>query len=104
MKNNAGLFKIEERDNGDVLWNGFRVEKIGGNKIKINENVFDITRGIQKVLTHTSNIPIKKLNVQDSEIFNSFLESLILRIMNQYVVNLNQEDINNLKRILKIII
>ena len=76
MKNNAGFFKIEERDNGDVFWNGFPVEKIGGNKIKINENVFDITRGIQKVLTDTSNIPIKKLNDQDREIFNYILESL----------------------------
>ena len=76
MKNNAGFFKIEERDNGDVFWNGFPVEKIGGNKIKIDENVFDITRGIQKVLTDTSNIPIKKLNDQDREIFNNILESL----------------------------
>ena len=76
MKNNAGFFIIEERDNGDVFWNGFPVEKIGGNKIKINQNVFDITRGIQKVLTDTSNIPIKKLNDQDREIFNNTLESL----------------------------
>ena len=76
MKNNAGFFEIEERENGDVFWNGFPVEKIGGNKIKINENVFDITRGIQKVLTDTSNIPIKKLNDQDREIINNILESL----------------------------
>ena len=74
MEKIAGFFKIEERDNGDVFWNGFPVEKIGGNKIKINENVF-ITRGIQKVLTDTSNIPIKKLNDQDREIFNNILES-----------------------------
>ena len=76
MKNNTGFFKIEERDNGDVFWNGFPVEKIGGKRIKINENVFDITQGIQKVLTDTSNIPIKKLNGQDREIFNDILESL----------------------------
>ena len=76
MKNNAGFFKIEESDNGDVFWNGFPVERIGGNKIKIIENVFDITRGIQKVLTDTSNIPNKKLNDQGREIFNNILESL----------------------------
>ena len=35
MKNNTGSFKIEERDNGDIIWNGFPVEKEGGNKIKI---------------------------------------------------------------------
>ena len=76
MKTNAGFFKIEETNNGDIFWNGFPVEKIGGNKIKINENVFDITRGIQKVLTDTSSIPIKKLNDQDRDIFNNILESL----------------------------
>ena len=76
MKNNAGFFKIEERDNGDVFWNGFPVEKLGGKRIQINENVFDITQGIQKVLTDTSNIPIKKLNGQDREIINNILESL----------------------------
>ena len=76
MQNNAAFFKIEGRDNGDVFWNGFPVEKIGGNKIKINENVFDITQGIQEVLTDTSNIPIKKLNDQDREIFNNISESL----------------------------
>ena len=56
------------------FWNGFPVEKIGGNRFKINENVFDITQGIQKVLTDTSNIPIKKLIGQDREIFNNILE------------------------------
>ena len=30
MKKNIGFFKIEERDNGDVIGNGFLVEKIGG--------------------------------------------------------------------------
>ena len=76
MKENIGFFNIEERDNGDKFWNGIPVEKVGGNKIKIKENVFDITRGIQKVLTDTSNIPIKKLNDQNRVIFNNILESL----------------------------
>ena len=30
MKDNAGFFNIEERDNGDIFWNGFPVEKKGG--------------------------------------------------------------------------
>ena len=76
MKENIGFFNIEERDNGDIFWNGIPVEKVGGNKIKINENVFDITQGIQKVLTDTSNIPIKKLNDQDRVIFINILDSL----------------------------
>ena len=76
MKNNIGFFNIEERENDDIFWTGFPVEKIGGNKLKINENIFDITPGLQKVLTDTSNLPLKKLNDQDREIFINILESL----------------------------
>ena len=56
--------------------NGFPVEKMVGNKLKINEKFFNITRDIQKVLTDTSNKPMKKLNDQDREIFIYVLESL----------------------------
>ena len=75
MKNNTGFF-IEERDNGDIIWNGFPVEKNGGIRLKIKEKIYDITPGIQKVLTDTSNIPMKKLNEKDREILNNILESL----------------------------
>ena len=64
------------KENGDIFWNGFPVEKMGGNRLKINEKIFEITPGIQKVLTNTSNIPLKKLNDQDKEIFLNILESL----------------------------
>ena len=65
MKENTGFFNIEKSDHGDIFWNGFPVEKIGDNKLKINEKVHNITPGIQKVLTVTSNIPLKKLNDED---------------------------------------
>ena len=35
MKKQKRFFNIEERDNGEIFWNGFPVEKKGGNKIKI---------------------------------------------------------------------
>ena len=76
MKDNIGFFNIEERDNGDIIWNGFPVEKVGGNNFKINEKIPDITPGIQNVLTDTSNIPLKNLNDKDREIFSNILESL----------------------------
>ena len=60
---------MEEKDNGDINWNGFPVEKAGGTNFKINEKFYDITPGIQKVLNDTSNIPMKKLNDQDTELF-----------------------------------
>ena len=51
MKKNIGFFNIEERDNSDIFWNGFPVKKMGANKPKISENIFEITPGIQKVFT-----------------------------------------------------
>ena len=76
MKDNIGFFRIEEIDNGDIIWNGFPAKKIRGSKLKINENIYDITPGIQKFLTKTSNIPLKKLNDKDRDRFNNLLESL----------------------------
>ena len=62
-----------------ILWNGFLVEKMGGNKVKINEKIHKITQGYQKVLTDTSNILLKKLNDEDIEIFKNNLKSLDFR-------------------------
>ena len=53
---------------------------MGGNKLKTNEKIFDITPSLQKVLTDTSNIPMKKLKDEDREIFNNILESLNFEI------------------------
>ena len=76
MKKNFGFFNIEERDNSDIFWDGFPVEKMGGNKLKIKGKIHDIPRSIQKVLTDTSNIPIKQLNDEDRDISTNILESL----------------------------
>ena len=76
MEINIGFFNIRERNTGDIIWNGLPVEKMGGNKLKINEKVYDITSGIQKVLSDASNLPMKKLNDQDKQIFIIFFENL----------------------------
>ena len=76
MKNNIGFFNIDEKDNGDNFSNGFPVEKKGGNKIKVNEKIYEINSGIQKVLIDTSNIPLEKLNDKNRVIFTENSESL----------------------------
>ena len=38
MKNNTGFFNIKESDDGDIFWNGFLVEKLGGNKLRKRED------------------------------------------------------------------
>ena len=47
MKSIIGFFNIEDRDNGDIFWNGIFVEKVGGNKLKIIEKIYNVTPGIQ---------------------------------------------------------
>ena len=76
MENDIGFFNIEERVNGDFIWNRFPVEEIGGNKLKTKEKIFDITPGIQKVITDSSNVSMANLNVRDREVFTNVLESL----------------------------
>ena len=49
---------------------------LGGTEVEINDKKFNITQGIQNVFTQTSNIPLKKLNNQEREIYNSILETL----------------------------
>ena len=61
MKTNTGFFNIEKRHNGDIIWNGFPLYKMGGSKPNINEETYSITPGIQKVLTDTSRLPLKKI-------------------------------------------
>ena len=49
---------------------------MGGNKLKINGKIYNITRGIQNVFTQTSNIPLKKSDNQKREIYYNILETL----------------------------
>ena len=101
MKRHKGFFNLEGRYNGDIVWNGFPVEKIGGNKLKINEKIYKISDDLQIVFTNTSNIPLKKLNDRDREIYKNSLKELILRSTKQYVVKLFPLDINILKATLR---
>ena len=79
MKDKTGFFTIEEKNNGDSIWNGLSVDKKGDNKLKIIEKVYKITPRIQKVLTDTSSLPLEKLNDKDNETFIKILESLVFQ-------------------------
>ena len=80
----TGFLNIEEANDGEIFWNGFTVEKMGGSKLKIIEKVHNKTPGIQKELTDTSNIPIKQLNDQDRGMFINILESLNFESYNAF--------------------
>ena len=48
---------------------------LGGTEVEIKDKNFNITPNLQKVFTQTSNIPLKKLNDQEREIYKKFLET-----------------------------
>ena len=49
---------------------------MGGKKLYIIETIYNITPGIQKILTDTTNVPLQMLNDQDTEMFINILENL----------------------------
>ena len=70
------FLNVEERNKGDTIWKEIPVEKTGGNKLIIKEEIYNMTPGIQNIIIDTSNITLKKLRDKDREISNNNLESL----------------------------
>ena len=79
LKNMTGdyrFFKTYYDGERGWMWNGSPIEVSSGTEVEINGKNNNITPGIQKVLTNTSNIPLKNINDKDKEIFINILESL----------------------------
>ena len=100
MKDDTGFSKTYYDSEHGWISNGYPVKMLGGTEVEIDNKKYNITRGTQNVFTQTSNIPLKKFNNQEREIYNQFWKLLMLRIINLNLVNLNRLDINNLKAIL----
>ena len=52
------------------------VDKIGGSRVEINENIFDLTPNLLKVFTDTSGKSIKKLNKNEEITYKKLLQTL----------------------------
>ena len=76
MTTNIGFSKTYYDHERGWIWNGHPVKMLGGTEVEINDKIFNRTQGIQNVFTQTSNIPLKKLNNQEREIYNNILETL----------------------------
>ena len=50
LKNKTGFFKTIKDQELGWMWNGYLVELVGGTEVQMNDNKFNITPGIQKVL------------------------------------------------------
>ena len=76
MKDNTGFFKTYHGPQRGWMWNGYPVKMLGGTEVEINDKNFNITPNLGKVFTQTSNIPLKKLDDQEWEIYKKILKTL----------------------------
>ena len=58
------------------MWNGYPVEIFGGTEVEINDNKFNITAGIQKVLVDSSFNTLKSMNDMDKVVFWDMLQKI----------------------------
>ena len=59
MKNNTGCFQTYENEEYGGLWKVYSVKILRGTEVQINDDKFNITLGIQKVLVDWSYNTIK---------------------------------------------
>ena len=59
------------------MWNGYLIKIIAGTEVEINDKKFKLNPRIQKVITETSNIPLKNLKDKGGEFFINILGSLV---------------------------
>ena len=76
MKNNTGFFKTKHDPEHGWMLNNHPINILRDTEIEIKSNKYDITPGLQKVFTETSNIPLKKLNDKERETYVNILKDL----------------------------
>ena len=65
MKKNTGFFKTNEDPEHGWIWNGYPNKKLGGTEVEINDNKYNITPSIRKVLVK---------NDKDKVVFRDMLQ------------------------------
>ena len=60
--------------------NGYPVKMLGGTELEIDDKNFTIFPNLQKVFTQTSNIPLKKINDQEWQVYKKIFETLNFKI------------------------
>ena len=74
MKDNTGFFKTHyDRQRGWML-NNQPVKMLGGTKIEIDENEYNITPGLQKVFTNTTYETAKSMSDMEKVVFRDILQ------------------------------
>ena len=73
MTTNTGFFKTYHDPNRGWILNEYPITIIDGTKIEINGNKYNITPGLQKVLTDRKYKTAKSLNDADKVVFRDIL-------------------------------
>ena len=73
MKDNTGFFKTQYDPKRGWILNNYPIKTPRGTNIEINENEYNITSGLQKVLTDKMYDTAKSMSDKDKVIFRDFL-------------------------------
>ena len=76
MRNKPGFFQTIKDPEHGWMWKGYPVKNSSGTEVEFSDKKFNITPGIQRIVTDTSNIPLKKLNDKVNERFINILKIL----------------------------
>ena len=74
LKNNTRFFKTREDQEHGWMSNGYPVEILRGTEVEINDEKFNITPGVHKVLVDTSYKTNKSMNDLDKVVFRDMLQ------------------------------
>ena len=69
MERSKHFFKVEEKSNGEVFWNGVFIQALGENRIKVKNEEYDVTSYIQKHFSDTK-LTTKALNNIEKKVFD----------------------------------
>ena len=82
MTDNTGFFKTYHDPQRGWMINNHPIKVLQGTKVEINDNVYNITSGLQKVFTNKSYDTANSMNDMKKVIFRDILKKLIIIIVN----------------------
>ena len=76
MADNAGFFKTQYDQQRGWMLNNIPIKSPGGTKIQVDENEYNLTKGIRNVLTQKTYRSIKSLNDNEKVVLRDFLSKI----------------------------
>ena len=73
MIDNTGFFKTHYDQQRGWMINNIPIKSPGGTRIEVNENEYDLTKGIRNVLTNKTYRTAKSMSDMEKVVFRDFL-------------------------------